>query len=502
MKKILIANRGEIANRIIKSCKVLGYKSVAVYSDADKNAKHVKMADEAFHIGPSKSQESYLSYKKIIDVALKAKVDAIHPGFGFLSENDQFAQKIIDSQIVWIGPKPETIRSMGNKDIARNLALKSNVPICPGINEIANLTNEQLKKECEKIGFPILVKSSAGGGGIGMNVVNSFSDLEKAIDKTSNLAKKAFGDGSVFLEKFITNARHIEIQVFGFGKNGSVHLFERDCSMQRRYQKIIEESPAPKIPRDIIEQMAMSAVKLASFVNYQGAGTIEFIYDLDNKKYYFLEMNTRIQVEHPVTELVTNNDLISLQIKYAFNRKIKFLNQEKISTYGHAIECRVYAEDALKNFLPSPGKITKMLLPHPPNGIRLDWGFEKNDEISFYYDPMIGKIISHGLVREDAIEKLISYLENIEIKGIKTNIPFLISLLKDKNFKKGTHNTKYIENNLNTLITQVNSYNKIKNINDIDQTKIKIVETDNLGVMRNKSRSLNNGEEMKVVFFD
>ena len=361
MKKILIANRGEIAIRIIKSCKVLGYKSVAVYSDADKNAKHVKRADEAFHIGPSKSQESYLNADKIIKVAMEAKVDAIHPGFGFLSENDQFAQKVIDNQIIWIGPKPETIRSMGNKDVARDLALKSHVPICPGLNEIDKLSKQHLKTECEKIGFPILVKSSAGGGGIGMNIVSNYEDLEKAIEKTSTLAKKAFGDGSIFLEKFITNARHIEIQVFGFGKKGSVHLFERDCSMQRRYQKIIEESPAPKISRDTIDNMALSAIKLASYVNYQGAGTVEFIYDMDEQKYYFLEMNTRIQVEHPVTELVTNNDLISMQINFAFNRKIKFLNQEKISSYGHAIECRVYAEDPEKNFLPSPGKISKMI---------------------------------------------------------------------------------------------------------------------------------------------
>ena len=279
MKKILIANRGEIAIRIIKSCKVLGYKSVAVYSDADKNAKHVKMADEAFHIGPSKSQESYLNVDKILKVAMEAKVDAIHPGFGFLSENDQFAQKVIDNQIIWIGPKPETIRSMGNKDVARDLALKSNVPICPGINEIDKLSKQHLKIECEKIGFPILVKSSAGGGGIGMNIVSNYDDLEKAIEKTTTLAKKAFGDGSFFIEKFITNARHIEIQVFGFGEKGSVHLFERDCSMQRRYQKIIEESPAPKISRDIIDQMALSAIKLASYVNYQGAGTVEFIFD-------------------------------------------------------------------------------------------------------------------------------------------------------------------------------------------------------------------------------
>ena len=272
--------------------------------------------------------------------------------------------------------------------------------------------------------------------------------------------------------------------------------------MQRRYQKIIEESPAPKISRDTIDQMALSAIKLASYVNYQGAGTVEFIYDMDEKKYYFLEMNTRIQVEHPVTELVTNNDLISMQINFAFNRKIKFLNQEKISSYGHAIECRVYAEDPEKNFLPSPGKISKMILPDPPNGIRLDWGFEKNEEISFYYDPMIGKIISHDLVREDAIDKLITYLKKIQIKGIKTNIPFLISLLQDQNFQEGNHNTKYIENNLNLLVSNIAANNNLENLNSVDPKKIKILETDKLGIMRKESRTLDNGERMKVVFFD
>ena len=391
---------------------------------------------------------------------------------------------------------------MGNKDVARELALKSNVPICPGINQINNLSPENLKIECEKIGYPILVKSSAGGGGIGMNVVNNYDDLEKAIEKTTTLAQKAFGDGSVFLEKFITNARHIEIQVFGFGKKGSVHLYERDCSMQRRYQKIIEESPAPNISRDIIDTMAQSAVKLASFVNYQGAGTVEFIYDMDAKKYYFLEMNTRIQVEHPVTELVTNNDLISMQINYAFNRQTKFLKQEKISSYGHAIECRVYAEDPSQNFLPSPGKISQMRLPKPPNGIRLDWGFDESDEISFYYDPMIGKIISHDLVREDAIEKLISYLSKVQIQGIKTNIPFLISLLKNKSFMEGSHNTKYIENNLNSLMSSISTNSHLNYNNDINPEKIKIIDTDKINITRKQKRVSSNGEEMKVVFFD
>ena len=341
MKKILIANRGEIAYRIIKSCKILGYKSVAVYSDADKNSKHARSADESYYLGPSKAQESYLSYDKIIELAKKAKVDAIHPGFGFLSENDRFAQEVINSGITWIGPKPASIRSMGNKDVARDLAIKSNIPICPGISDIQKFNKDQLQDQCKSIGYPLLVKSSAGGGGIGMSVVQNHKDLEGAIEKTSTLAEKSFGNGDIFIEKFITNARHIEIQVFGFGAQGSVHLFERDCSMQRRYQKIIEESPAPEIDRTVIESMAASAVKLASDVKYEGAGTVEFIYDVDEKKYYFLEMNTRIQVEHPVSELITNNDLVSMQIKFAFDRKTKFLKQEKISSYGHAIECRV-----------------------------------------------------------------------------------------------------------------------------------------------------------------
>jgi 3-methylcrotonyl-CoA carboxylase alpha subunit len=272
--------------------------------------------------------------------------------------------------------------------------------------------------------------------------------------------------------------------------------------MQRRYQKIIEESPAPNISRDIIDSMAQSAVKLASFVNYQGAGTVEFIYDMDAKKYYFLEMNTRIQVEHPVTELVTNNDLISMQINYAFNRQAKFLKQEKISSYGHAVECRVYAEDPSQNFLPSPGKISQMRLPKPPNGIRLDWGFDESDEISFYYDPMIGKIISHDLVREDAIEKLISYLSKVQIQGIKTNIPFLISLLKNKNFMEGSHNTKYIENNLNSLISSISMNSQLNYNNDINPEKIKIIDTDKINIIRKQKRVSGNGEEMKVVFFD
>ena len=364
-------------------------------------------------IWSEQAQESYLVHEKIIDAAKKTNSDAIHPGFGFLSENATFAEKVIQNQITWIGPKPKNIKEMGNKTKALELAKKANVPVSPSINNPLSLNEEDLKKQCEKIQYPILVKASAGGGGIGMSVAHNFSELKKTMEKTSNLATKAFGDGTIFLEKFITNARHIEIQIFGIWETISIHMHERDCSMQRRYQKIIEESPAPNIELSIIKSMSKAAVELSSNVNYEGAGTVEFIYDLNEKKFYFLEMNTRIQVEHPVTELITNCDLIAMQIQFAFDRKKKFLQQKDITSYGHAIECRVYAEDPAKNFLPSPGKISQLTIPDIPDGIRMDWGFNQGDEVSFYYDPMIGKIISHDIIRDDAINKLITFLKKI-----------------------------------------------------------------------------------------
>ena len=440
MKRILIANRGEIACRIIKSCKNLGYQSIAVYSDVDKNAKHVRMADEKYHIGPSKSQESYLSYKKIIDVALKNNVDAIHPGFGFLSENATFASEVIKNKILWVGPKPETIKSMGNKDIARELAEKSNVPICPGIDNIFSLSQEDLQRRCESIGYPILVKASAGGGGIGMNVVNNFLELESAIEKTSSLAQKAFGDGSIFLEKFITNARHIEIQIFGFGKNGSVHLYERDCSMQRRYQKIIEESPAPNIERCVIDEMADAAVKLASYVNYDGAGTVEFLVD-KNSDFYLMEMNTRIQVEHTITEEVIDYDLIKEQIKIAFGEKISGKNYYPTM---HAIQCRINAEDPYNDFRPSPGKITSY---HSPggNGVRIDTHVYAGYTIPPNYDSMIAKLITVAQTREEAILKMKRALEEYVIEGVKTTIPFHLKLMDNPDFRAGNFTTKFME---------------------------------------------------------
>lgn len=452
MKKILIANRGEIACRIIDSCKKLKFHSIAVYSDVDKNSKHVRKANESIHIGGSKAQDSYLSSSKIIAAAKKVKADAIHPGYGFLAENDKFAQEVIDAGIVWIGPKPNTIVSMGNKDIARDLALKSDLPICPGLNN-KDLENDDLEKKCNEIGFPILIKASAGGGGIGMQIVNDYNELVKSVEKTKNLAKKAFGNSDVFLEKFIKNARHIEIQVFGFGEKKAVHFYERDCSIQRRFQKIIEESPAPKIDTEIINKMAESAVNFATNQKYEGAGTIEFIYDVDEKKFYFLEMNTRIQVEHPVTETITNSDLVEMQIKFALNVDLDLTEQSKINRSGHALECRLYAEDPSKNFLPSPGKISKLKTPSTnSNNIRLDIGVDEGDEISFYYDPMIAKIISKGSNRNESINNMIKYLKEFEIHGINTNKSFLISVLQNKNFEDANFNTKFIENNLTSIV--------------------------------------------------
>ena len=452
MKKILIANRGEIACRIIDSCKKLNLHSIAVYSDVDKNSKHVRKANESIHIGGSKAQDSYLSSSKIIDVAQKLKADAIHPGYGFLAENDKFAQQVIDAGIVWIGPKPNTIVSMGNKDIARDLALKNNLPICPGLNN-KDLQKDDLEKKCNEIGFPILIKASAGGGGIGMQIVKNYNELVKSIEKTKNLAKKAFGNSDIFLEKFIKNARHIEIQIFGFGEKKAVHFFERDCSIQRRFQKIIEESPAPKIEPTIINKMAESAVSFATNQKYEGAGTIEFIYDIDEKKFYFLEMNTRIQVEHPVTEAITNSDLVEMQIKFALGMDLDLIEQNNINRTGHAIECRLYAEDPSKNFLPSPGKISKLKIPNIGlTNIRLDIGVDEGDEISFYYDPMIAKIISKGANRVECINNMIKYLKEFEIEGINTNKSFLISVLQNKNFVDANFNTKFIENNLATFI--------------------------------------------------
>ena len=469
MKKILIANRGEIACRIIKCCKKLNIYSIAVFSDIDSKSKHVRLADESINIGKSKAQESYLLSRKIIDAALKTKADAIHPGYGFLSENAEFAQNVIAAGLIWIGPKPETIISMGNKDVARELAIESNLPICPGLKN-EDLSSNELEKKCFEIGYPILIKASAGGGGIGMQIVNNFNELKTAIDKTKNLAQKAFGNSDIFLEKFIRNSKHIEIQVFGYGEKDAVHFYERDCSIQRRFQKIIEESPAPNVDQSLIKKMAEMSVKFASDQKYEGAGTIEFIYDIDQKNFYFLEMNTRIQVEHPVTEEITGFDLVELQIKYALNLDSKRINQNEIIKSGNSMECRLYAEDPKKNFLPSPGKISKLKIPELNQNIRLDIGVDEGDEISFYYDPMIAKIISKGTDREEALKNMIIFLEKMKIEGIQTNKFFLIEVLKNKSFEEAKFNTKFIENNLSNFTRYVEK-NQASDIKKVDEVK-------------------------------
>jgi len=461
MQRILIANRGEIACRIIECCKKLNIHSIAVYSDIDKNSKHVRLANEAIHIGPSKAKESYLSTKNILEAALKTNADAIHPGYGFLAENGQFAKKIIDSGIVWIGPTPETIISMGNKETARALAAESGVPICPGINQ-NELEEESLEEKCKTIGFPILVKASAGGGGIGMQIAKDYNQLKEAIEKTKNLAGKAFGNSDIFLEKYIANARHIEIQIFGYGEKKAIHLYERDCSLQRRFQKIIEESPAPNIERETINQMSECAVNFASNQKYEGAGTVEFVYDVDNKKFYFLEMNTRIQVEHPVTEQITGLDLVEMQIKFALKINDYTMQQDKILRSGHAIECRLYAEDPSKNFLPSPGKISKLSIPNLTSNDRLDIGVDEGDEISFYYDPMIAKVITQGENRDDSINNMIQLLNEIEIEGISSNKSFLLTVLENKVFLEANFNTKFIENNLDFLLQKKEKIKSLK----------------------------------------
>ena len=494
MKKILIANRGEIACRIIESCKKLNLHTIVVYSDADKKSKHVRIADEAVHIGESKAQESYLSTRKIINAALSSKADAIHPGYGFLSENAEFAQSVMDSGITWIGPKPNNITSMGNKDIARELAIKSNLPICPGLKN-DEIESSDLEKKCMEIGYPILIKASAGGGGIGMQIVNNFNELKTAVDKTKNLAKKAFGNSDIFLEKFIRNSRHIEIQIFGYGERNSVHFYERDCSIQRRFQKIIEESPAPKVDQSIINEMAQMSVKFASDQKYEGAGTIEFIYDIDQKKFYFLEMNTRIQVEHPVTEEITGIDLVELQLKYALNLDSNQVSQSKISKNGNTMECRLYAEDPKKNFLPSPGKISKLRFPEVSKDIRIDIGVGEGDEISFYYDPMIAKIICKGNSRTDVIRKMTDFLQSMQIEGIKTNKEFLIEVLKNNSFNDAKFNTKFIENNLSI-------FTKYEDKKEIKEEIVKSIKTKEKKEIKKEKSENKNYTEKDVKAFE
>ncbi len=451
LKKVLIANRGEIACRIIRACKKLGIASVAVYSDADANLPHVRMADESVHIGPSRSAFSYLDSEKILGAAEQTGADAVHPGYGFLAENAEFAAAVIAKGLTWVGPQPDSIRAMGNKQNARSLAMQAGVPVVPGSDKLDAADVDSLLEKAEQVGFPLLVKAAAGGGGIGMRQVFEPAKLVAAATATQSQAKAAFGSEEIFLERFIPRARHVEVQVFGFGTT-AVHMYERDCSLQRRFQKIIEEAPAPGIQTSVRRQMQDAAIDLAVSVGYQGAGTVEFIYDVDAEEFFFLEMNTRIQVEHPVTEMITGLDLVAMQLQHA-GGDLEPLEQEKIGQNGHSIECRLYAENPQKGFLPSPGPLSVFdYTDAQSDKIRIETGYDQGGEITPFYDPMIAKIVAHGPKRDDAIANMLNALQAIKIEGIKTNIDFLVACMEHEAFRSAELSTGFVEAHRSSLV--------------------------------------------------
>lgn len=442
MKKLLIANRGEIALRIMRSAKEMGIATVAVYSEADRNALHVRYADEAVCIGPAASNQSYLVVDKIIDACKQTGAEAIHPGYGFLSENAAFARAVQKAGLLLVGPSPEAMEMMGNKLSAKAAALNYNIPMVPGTEEaISDI--EEAKKRAIEVGFPILIKAAAGGGGKGMRIVERATDFEEQMHLAVSEATSAFGDGAVFIERYVGSPRHIEIQVLGDNHGNIVHLFERDCSVQRRHQKVIEEAPSAILTPEIREKMGKCAVDVARSCKYTGAGTVEFILD-ENLDFFFLEMNTRLQVEHPVTELITGLDLVKEQIKIARGEKLSF-TQEDIAMKGHAIELRVYAEDPATNFLPDIGTLETYRLPQGP-GIRVDDGFEEGMEIPIYYDPMIAKLIAYGENRAQAIERMIRAIDEYQITGIETTLGFGKFVMQHEAFTSGNFDTHFVKN--------------------------------------------------------
>ncbi len=444
LKKILVANRGEIAVRIIRAANELGYDAVAVYSDADRMAPHVRMAQEAYHIGPSAATDSYLRGDKIIDIAKKSGADGIHPGYGFLAENHEFAQQVIDAGLTWIGPPPEAILRMGDKVTARQTMDAANVPLVPGTKHSERMTDEELIYASPDIGFPLLVKAAAGGGGKGMRKVWQPEDLPEAIRNARREAQSAFGDDRVYIEKLIENARHIEIQILGDMHGNVIHLGERECSIQRRHQKLIEESPSPVVDEELRQKMGAIAVQAAKAVNYYSAGTMEFVVD-KNRNFYFLEMNTRLQVEHPVTERVTGVDIVKEMLRIASGRKLRY-TQKDIQLKGWAIECRVLAEDPSQNFMPSIGRITGLTTPTGP-GVRIDSGIAEGQEISPYYDSMMAKLIVLGETRGEAILRMRRALDEFRITGVATVLPLHIQLMNSTRFQAGQIDTTFLEQN-------------------------------------------------------
>lgn len=447
IKKILVANRGEIAIRIMRTCRELDIETVAVYSEADRTSLHVRYAHEAYLIGKAPSNESYLNVEKIIEVAKACNADAVHPGYGFLSENATFARRCQEEGIVFIGPSPKVIEQMGDKIQAREEMTKAGIPVVPG-TEGSIQTEEEALAIIKEIGLPVMIKASAGGGGKGMRLVKNESEVVSAVRAARSEAKSSFGDDSVYIEKYITSPHHIEFQILADQHGNAVHLFERECSVQRRHQKMIEETPSPLMTDELRAEMGKSAVEATKAVNYTGAGTIEFLVDND-LNYYFLEMNTRLQVEHPITERVTGIDLVKQQIKIAQGEKLEF-TQEDLSQKGHSIECRIYAEDPDNNFMPSAGKIYKISEPLGL-GVRTDGYVYEGYEIPIYYDPMISKLIVWGKTRDEAIRRMRRALYEYKITGVKTSIKFLERIMSNPNFISGNYDTHFIEKNQEQL---------------------------------------------------
>lgn len=441
MKKILIANRGEIAIRVMKTAKKMGIKTVAVYSTADRNAPHVKFADEAILIGEAPSNKSYLLGSKIIKLAKELQVDAIHPGYGFLSENADFAEEVASNGMIFIGPKSKAIRIMGSKLAAKEAVRNYDIPMVPGIDNAITDVDKAIII-AKKIGFPILIKASAGGGGKGMRVVEKEDELKEQMTRAISEATSAFGDGSVFIEKYISSPRHIEIQIMADAYGNVIHLFERECSIQRRHQKVVEEAPSSILTPILRKKMGEAAIKVAKSCDYLGAGTVEFLLDKNNN-FYFLEMNTRLQVEHPVTELISGVDLVALQIKVARGEKLT-ITQDDLKIKGHAFELRVYAEDPLNNFLPSVGNLTQYILPKG-NGIRVDNGFEQGMDIPIYYDPMLSKLITYADTRNEAIALMKKAIADYKIKGVQTTLVFGQFVFEHEAFISGDFNTHFVK---------------------------------------------------------
>jgi len=442
VSKVLVANRGEIAVRIIRACRELGIETVAVYSEVDRQALHVRYADEAYLLGPAPSRESYLRADKIIDIARKSGADSIHPGYGFLAERESFAAACMDAGITFIGPKPSSIAAMGDKAVARATVIKAGVKVVPGTEDVGNMTNDDLLAIAPKIGFPLLIKATAGGGGKGMREVKSLDEMPALLASARREAESAFGDGNVYLEKLIEGARHIEFQIMADGQGNVIHLGERECSLQRRHQKLLEEAPSPALSEELRQRMGSVAVKAAQAVDYVNAGTIEFLLDKD-ENYFFLEMNTRLQVEHPITEMVTGIDIVKEQIRIARGRALSY-KQEDVKINGHSIDCRINAEDPYNDFMPSTGRITHSLVPTGP-GVRVDTGVYPGFEITSFYDPLIAKLIVWGETRAQAILRMRRALEEYRIVGVQTNIPFHQTMMDSHRFMGGQYDTRFVE---------------------------------------------------------